>query len=285
MLLTELYKWIKRRSFNAGKTLSPREINIIISKTAGIPVERLLTHDNIRIEPPVFKKISHIVEKRLENYPLQYLLGTIEFMCIDFLISPGVLIPRPETELVVQTALKLTEQNNYIDLLDLCCGSGVIGLSIARMNKHVNVCLSDISPKAVALAKKNSKKLRLSRRTRFYTGDLFSALSPSRRFDLIVSNPPYVPHNRISRLQKEILYEPVYALDGGKKGMEIITRIIGQAHKFLRKNGILVMEHDDTQKKYLEKICTGSKPAGLEYVETANDLSGLPRFSIFSVRI
>lgn len=281
MLLTDLYAWIRQRSSDTGTAVPVREINLIIAKTAGIPKELLLARSDLRLGPAAVRRIKQRVEMRLEHYPLQYLFGTVEFMGMDFLITPGVLIPRPESELVVQTALGLAELNRCRDVLDLCCGSGVIGLSMARMNDRIRVSLTDLSHKAVVLAKKNGKKLGLLSRADFYTGDLFSALPQSKKFDLIVSNPPYVPRSRMSRLQQEIRFEPRSAIDGGIKGMEIVSRITGQAAVFLKENGMLVMEHDDTQKKYFEAMAAGLVKTGLRYRKTINDLSGLPRVSIF----
>jgi len=255
---------------------------IIISKIAGIPKEFVLTHNDIQIPPAVVKKIRYIIKRRLEHYPLQYLLGTVEFMGMDFFIKPGVLIPRPETELSVEIALKLIERYNYSQVLDLCCGSGVIGLSIACINKSIGVCLTDKSKKAVALARENSVKLDLLPMVRFYTGNLFAALPSEEKFDLIVSNPPYIPHGRISRLSGEVRCEPLSAIDGGEKGVKVVRRIIKQAGRFLDKNGMLIIEHDDTQEDYMKEMCEDRKQIGLKYIKTINDLSGLPRVSVFA---
>lgn len=229
-------------------------------------------------------RLRRAMEKRAAHYPLQYITGSVEFMGIDFSITPGVFIPRPETELLVETALKAIGTGSRTAVLDLCCGSGVVGLSIARMSTGTEVALSDVSGKAVRLAIKNSERLGLRSRAEFYTGDLFSPLPMSKSFDLIVSNPPYVPCGRMRRLQAEVLEEPARAIDGGRGGLETIRRIISGAGRRLGRDGMLIMEHDDTHKEYLEALCDHDGRSGLRYIKTINDLSGLPRVSVFSAR-
>ncbi len=280
--LNALYAWIKSYASTQHTRIALTEINSIISGMTGIPREHLLTHEDIVLSNTDIERIKKAVKKRATHYPLQYIVGSVEFMGINFLIDPGVLIPRPETELLVETALTYMADREYRTVLDLCCGSGVIGLSIASMERNAFISFTDNSKRAVHLTIKNSESLGLTPRVRFYTGDLFSRVPASERFDLIVSNPPYVPHARMRHLQKEVLYEPVTAIDGGRKGMEVIKRIIQQAGKFLNQNGMLIIEHDDTQKRYLETLCTDTDQTALKYMKTINDLSGLPRISIFS---
>lgn len=278
-----LYTWVKKYTADKGTHIPLSEVNSIITAIAGIPREQLLLEKNIRITDAGFKRIKYVVRKRLSHYPLQYLLGSAEFMGINFLIKPGILIPRPETELLVETALKIIEGHTYSTILDLCCGSGVIGLSIARTNKSARVSLSDISRRAISLAKENCRRLGLASRAKFYTGDLFSPLPASARFDLIVSNPPYVPQRRIRYLQKEVLYEPLEAIDGGVDGLGVIRRITGNAGKFLKKNGVLIIEHDDTHESYFHRFNETGFKNTLRFRKTIKDLAALPRISIFDL--
>jgi release factor glutamine methyltransferase len=282
--LNDIYEWIKTYTRVKNIRIALSETNIIISSITGIPREHLLIHKDIVLSNSYVRKIKKAIKKRSTHYPLQYIIGSVEFMGIDFLITPGVLIPRPETELLVETALKYIAELKYKTILDLCCGSGIVGLSIASIDKNTFVSLSDSSVRAINLTSKNSGRLGLTGKIKLYKGDLFSKIPLSSKFDLIVSNPPYVPHTRIRHLQKEVLYEPVKAIDGGEKGLEVITRIIQQAGKFLNENGMLMMEHDDTHKKYLEKAYTNEAQTALQCMRTINDLSGLPRISIFSMK-
>ncbi len=280
--LSSLYQWINNYTSRKHLRIASKEIQSIISGITGIPKEHLLIHKDSQVTKGESEKIKRAVIKRGTHYPLQYILGSAEFMGIDFRITPGVLIPRPETELLVEAALKYIDGRQGASVLDLCCGSGIIGLSIAYRDKRARVILSDRSAKAIRLSHENRKRLGLGSRIKIYQGDLFSALPVSSKFDLIVSNPPYVPHERIRHLQKEVLYEPVKAIDGGKKGLEIIKEILQQAGKYLHEDGMLFIEHDDTQKNYLETFCAREEQTELRYIKTINDLCGLPRLSMFS---
>ncbi len=278
-----LYRWVKKYTADKGTHIPLREVNSIISAIAGIPRERLLLEKDIRITDTGVRRIKYIVRKRVSRHPLQYLLGSVEFMGINFLIKPGILIPRPETELLVEAALEIIEGHSYSTILDLCCGSGAIGLSIARKNKSVQVSLSDISRKAISLAKENSRRLGIASRIKFFEGDLFSPLPVSAQFDLIVSNPPYVPQRRIKHLQKEVLFEPLEAIDGGVDGLDVIRRITRNAGKFLKKNGILIIEHDDTHESYFHRFNETGLRTTLRYRKTIKDLAALPRISVFDL--
>ncbi len=249
-----MYEWIKTFTHVKNIRIALTETNSIISSITGISREQLLIRGDIVLSNTDVRKIQNAVKKRASHYPLQYIIGSVQFMGIDFLITPCVLIPRPETELLVETALKYIAELKYKTILDLGCGSGVVGLSIASIDKNTFVSLSDSSARAINLTKKNSSRLGLTERIKFYTGDLFSKIPLSSKFDLIISNPPYVPHKRIRHLQKEVLYEPLKAIDGGDKGLEVIRKIIQQAGKFLNEDGMLIIEHDDTHKKYLKTL-------------------------------
>jgi len=278
--LKDIYDWAMPYIKNKESGVTFSEINTIISYVTGIPKEYLLINPDTRLSASNIRRIKKAIQKRSTHYPLQYIIGLIEFMGINFHITPGVLIPRQETELVVETALEYIKKFEYKTVLDLCCGSGVIGLSIAFFSQGIIVSFIDNSAKAINLTKKNSKLLGLTERSSFYKGDLFSPLSGSR-FDLIVSNPPYVPSNRIKHLPEEVLYEPIDAIDGGNRGLMILKKILYQAGNYLNKSGMLIIEHDDTHKEYLKKISTVEPNIGIKYVKTINDLSGLPRVSVF----
>ena len=282
--LSSLYLWINNYISDKHLRIASTEIQSIISGITGISKEHLLIHKDSIVTDSDSEKIRRAVKKRGTHYPVQYIIGSAGFMGIDFRITPGVFIPRPETELLVERALEYIGDRQRTSVLDLCCGSGVIGLSIACMDKRTCVSLSDSSARAIRLAQENSKRLGLSSRVQLYRGDLFSPLPVLSKFDLIVSNPPYVPHDRMRHLQREVLYEPVKALDGGEKGLKVIKRIIQQAGTFLNEGGMLFLEHDDTHKKHLETLCSGEDQPSLRYMKTIGDLSGLPRLSIFTRR-
>lgn len=209
-------------------------------------------------------KYLDIVHRRALGEPLQYITGVQNFMGIDFMVNENVLIPRQDTERLVENARLIIESKTtkktaepdspYIyeaiparknwKVLDLCCGSGAIGVSIAKLCPNVKkVLCSDISGEALAVAKQNAKAAGVDKKTDFAMGDMFEALGKRARFDMIISNPPYIETGIIPTLQREVReYEPMLALDGGQDGLDFYRTIIQNAPAYLDKKGILMLE-------------------------------------------
>jgi len=194
-----------------------------------------------------------LIRRRLKREPLQYITGHQEFWSLDFLVSPAVLIPRSETEVLVEEALKLGERNLFSDschpkILDLGTGSGVIAISLAKEIQNATIWASDISFEALALAKDNAQHHNLNS-IKFCQGDLWQPFSnPSVSFDMIVSNPPYIPSEAFKTLPPEVrYYEPRVALDGHENGMHFIKRIIEESEMYLKPGGWLLIEMDPNQ--------------------------------------
>lgn len=205
-----------------------------------------------------------IVHRRALGEPLQYITGVQNFMGIDFKVNENVLIPRQDTERLVENARLIVEskttkktadpESPYIyeaiaarknwKILDLCCGSGAIGISMAKLCPNVKkVLCTDISGEALAVAKENAKAAGVEKKTEFASGDMFEALGKRAKFDMIISNPPYIESSIIPTLQREVReYEPMLALDGGEDGLDFYRTIIEQAPGFLDKKGILMLE-------------------------------------------
>ncbi|MEA3358337.1 MAG: peptide chain release factor N(5)-glutamine methyltransferase [Thermodesulfobacteriota bacterium] len=215
-----------------------------------------------------------LIKRRLKREPLQYITGHREFWSLDFLVNPSVLIPRPETEILIEEALKLRKENllpqsSKPKILDLCTGCGVIAISLAKEITLADVWASDISSKAINTAKTNAKLHNVESQIKFFQGDLWKPFqSFSENFDIIISNPPYVLTEMIQNLSPEIyLYEPKIALDGHENGMYFIEKIIKESCEYLKPGGWLLMEMgpDQTEKAlslleslkfydYIEKI-------------------------------
>jgi len=197
-----------------------------------------------------------LVRRRLKREPLQYITGHQEFWSLDFSVSPAVLVPRPETEILVEEALKL-EQGNMLPgsasgqptILDLGTGSGAIAVSLAKEIERAVLWASDISSEALAVARENAKHHNVSDRITFCHGDLWQALANSPvTFDMIISNPPYIPSETFHTLPPEVCsYEPRIALDGHEKGMHFIERIIKEGGTYLKPGGWLLIEMDPGQ--------------------------------------
>lgn len=199
-----------------------------------------------------------LIDVRAGGTPVQYITGEQEFMGISFRVNENVLIPRQDTETLVEeiisdikamTARNRAPRGGY-QILDLCCGSGAIGVSLCKLLKAVRVTAADVSGKAVAVAKENARNAGVSKLMKFVESDLFSALRKGiggARFHIIASNPPYIRHAVIPTLQREIVeHEPLMALDGGEDGLDFYRRIIAAAPDYLRPAGMLYLEigHD-----------------------------------------
>ncbi len=187
-----------------------------------------------------YKKFVELKNKRIQGTPLQYILGEQYFMGLKFLVNKDVLIPRPDTEILVYEVLELVKNyNESVKILDLCTGSGCIAISLAKNVKNAEIFASDISEKALAVAEKNSELNGTD--VKFMKSDMFGNIV-EKDFDIIVSNPPYIVSGDMASLSKEVLEEPHGALDGGADGLDFYRNISENALNYLGKNGALALE-------------------------------------------
>jgi release factor glutamine methyltransferase len=209
-----------------------------------------------------------LITRRAGREPLQYILGTADFMGQRLLTRPGVLIPRNDTETLAQMAISRVKPGDKV--LDLCCGSGCLAIAIKLACPQAQVWASDLSEAAVSLTRENAG--RLGAEITVALGDLFYPLR-GRRFDLIVSNPPYIPADELPHLQAEVGFEPAQALDGGADGLSFYRRIISEAPYFLSPGGFLMVEVGDGQAEALMSLPSPRfHPWRIQH-----DLQGLPR--------
>ena len=210
------------------------------------------------------------VRQRVQRVPVQYILGATAFRELELTVTPAVLIPRPETEVLVDVALELLPTGGRA--LDLCCGSGAIALSLKRELAEVAVVATDISQAALAVARANGASCELE--IEWLSGDLFAAVEGD--FDLVVSNPPYVKSGDIDRLEPEVRdHEPRLALDGGADGLDCYRRIAHQASDHIRPGGYLLLEVGDGQSAEVEKLL--AEVGRFAEVETKPALNEVPR--------
>jgi len=182
-------------------------------------------------------QLKDLLAHRLKGEPLQYLLGSWEFMGLEFLVAPGVLIPRQDTETIVEYALQLHKKRRFHSVLDLCCGSGCIGISLSKLT-DMHVTAVDIDPQCIELTKKNAEKNQVFINT--CVSDLFENIQET--YDLIVCNPPYLTLQEMSQLQREVQFEPSLALYGGEDGLFFYQKIAASYQKYLNPNGVLLLE-------------------------------------------
>jgi len=227
--------------------------------------------------------IASALKRRIKGEPIQYILGKADFMGLEFKVTPDVLIPRQETEILVETAVKqVTKSQGHkvtsVRILDVGTGSGCIAVSLAKLLRDVEITATDISSKAIEIAEYNAGINNVSEKIKFINIDLSSSLGVygCARYDIIVSNPPYIPFGEINTLQAEIQYEPRIALDGGSDGLDFYRRIIiGAAAGLLKKSGSLIMEMGFGQKEEIENIFRES--GKYEIIEITKDYSGIDR--------
>ena len=195
----------------------------------------------------VIKKYEFAIARRAKREPVAYISGKKEFWSENFLVNHGTLIPRPETELMIYKIVNFFK-NKKINILDIGTGSGCVLLSILKELKFSRGIGIDISPKAIKIAKKNSKILNLLNRSKFKILGINEF--NQGKYDLIVSNPPYIPKREIKKLSKDIInYEPILALDGGKDGLDLIKKVIYKSKHLLKINGLLSIEIGNNQYK------------------------------------
>ena len=209
-----------------------------------------------------------LIERRKTREPLQYILGTQVFMGFTFLVTPDVLIPRADTETLCEQALLYADENRRV--LDLCTGSGALAVSIKRLSPACSVTATDISEKALAIARENAATLEAD--IEFLQGDLFSPLQ-GRRFDIILSNPPYIPNGELDTLQAEVQKEPRAALAGGTDGLDFYREIAQKAPSHLEKRGMLLLEIGETQGDAVRALLSPK----FDDIKLIHDLSGRPR--------
>lgn len=224
--------------------------------------------------------LGNLIEQRLDDKPLAHITGRQNFMGIELLTDKRALIPRKETEILGYKALELSmliaREKNKVEVIDVCCGAGNLGLAIAHFNSSARVSASDLSQEAVDLTIDNISFLKLSERVSVKQGDLFSAFEADEylgKTDLIVCNPPYISSAKVPKMITEISRnEPVLAFDGGMLGTKIILRLISEAPKFLKKDGWVIFEIGLGQGPFIMQLCERSE--FYQKVESVTDDSG-----------
>lgn len=214
------------------------------------------------------------IERRAAGEPIQYILGECEFYGLPFRVTPDVLIPRPETEHLVEAALALANRKTLRGILDIGTGSGAIAIALAHHLPDAQLTATDLSAAALALAQENAERVGVAKQIRFLQGDLLAPV-PDDVFDLIVSNPPYIPISDREHLSVEVRdHEPALALFAGDDGLEVYNRLIPSAHAALASGGFLSVEIGHGQRDGLQRLL---EFAGFTQIQFTPDLQGIPR--------
>lgn len=254
MRLQELIKYGKDQLKNNKIDDETIKAKALLKYILNVDDAYLIIHNNEIQSTEIEKKYKDLMEELIEGKPLQYIMHTQEFMNLNFYVDENVLIPQPDTETLVLQAIKRIKQyeNNNIKVLDLCTGSGAIAISLAKEfeNKNVQVYASDISSKALEVAKKNAMQNNVQ--INFINSNMFESIK--EKFDIIVSNPPYIETKVINKLSKDVQSEPYIALDGGEDGLKYYKIIASEYEKYLNDNGTLLLEIGYDQKQSVTEL-------------------------------
>jgi len=257
------------------------DASLLLAETMRLGKEELITCGDKTLTPDEYKKYAKFLERRMVGECVAYILGKKEFRGLDFFVNKSVLVPRPDTEILVEAVLEKAElwnkngaKGETIRILDLCTGSGAIAISLKNEKPELELWAADISTEALETAKANAKRHLMAESIRFCKGHLFQALPAQLTFHAIASNPPYIPGAEIPRLPPEVQREPRLALDGGEDGLAIIREIIASAPDYLEPQGVLLLEAAPEQMKTVFEELEKNR---FKNIQTYNDLSGLER--------
>jgi release factor glutamine methyltransferase len=282
MTVLEILNWSTNHLKNHQIENDRLNAELLLARSLNLSREGLYRNLHCQLKEEEKETLEKMVQRRISGEPLQYILEHQEFWSIDFKVDPRVLIPRPETELLVEQSLLILSGNSFRgtpSVLEIGTGSGAIAIALAKEMKKIFLVATDISRDALVLAKENAESEGVRHQIEFVNGDLFGPLRPSKgreHFDLILSNPPYIVRPEIGSLAKEVRdYEPIVALDGGEDGLDYYRRIISGAPFYLREGGWLLLEMGQGQgEKIAEQI---ERRGAFLKPQILPDLSGIER--------
>lgn len=255
---------------NAGVPDAEIDAWYLFEHVTGMNRSAYFLHKEEELPKEQAERLAELSKQRAKRIPLQYITGSQEFMGYSFLVSPATLIPRQDTEVLVEEVSRVAEGKS---VLDLCTGTGCIILSLAKMCRLTKAVGTDISEEAIETAKKNAKRLEAD--AKFFCGDLYNAVPAGERFDILVSNPPYIPSAVIETLMPEVKeHEPMSALDGEEDGLAFYRKIIMEANKFLTEKGQIFFEIGCEQGADVSELL---RQNGFENIRVLKDLAGLDR--------
>lgn len=252
------------------------ESQLLLAKNLNVDKLYIMTNPDEKVHEDIIDRFINDVIKKCSGMPTQHITGTQEFMSLNFKVNNSVLIPRPDTETLVEMVIRSILPDKMYNILDIGTGSGCIAISIAKYVENVLVHAVDIKEGTLNLAKENAEGNGVREKISFYRGDIFEPFSNSDvQFDIIVSNPPYIPTESIEHLDTNVKdFEPKIALDGGIDGLDFYRKIIESARKFLKPNGKIFLEIGFDQGKSVAEMLQNEK---FTDIVITKDLSGLDR--------
>ena len=251
------------------------EAQLLLQYALGVNRAWLIAHEHDALQPNIQMVFEALLNRRIAGEPMAYIMGSREFYGLDLLVTPDTLIPRPDTETLVDAALAKILDNPNQSILDLGTGTGAIALAVAKHRPKVYVVAVDASAAALEVAKKNAASLAITN-VRLMLSDWFDALA-GERFDLIVSNPPYIEQNDVHLTQGDVRFEPISALTSGADGLDDIRHIVADCLIYLKPQGWLLIEHGYNQADLVADLMA---EAGLVSIQTIKDFGGNNRVTI-----
>ncbi len=259
-----------------------REAGSLLVHVSGKDRTFLISHPEVLLTTEEWENYKDVVQRRASGEPLQYITGTQDFFGLEFIVTPDVLIPRPETELLVESALDLIRRQPAAEICDVGTGSGCIAIALAHELPQVSAVALDISQPALNVAQQNAERHGVRDRISFLESDCFAALPANTVFDLIASNPPYVSAAALAGLQREVRdHEPPVALSPGRDGLSVIRRLLTDAPAFLKRHGYLLLEIGFDQGEALTRLVAAET---WNLLDIRPDLQGIPRIALLQRR-
>ena len=249
---------------------STLKAKILLANILNVKKEYLLIHSEEQVKQEDKIKYENCIKELIKGKPLQYITNKQEFMGLDFYVDENVLIPQPDTEILVEKAIEIAETTQKNKILDMCTGSGCIAISLAKKINNAQIIAVDISNNALNVANKNAINNNVENKIKFINSDMFNNIE--EKFDIIVSNPPYIETETINKLEIEVQNEPHLALDGGIDGLKFYKIIANNAFKYLNENGYLLLEIGYNQQNSVTQLLQDI--GKYKNIETVKDLGG-----------
>jgi release factor glutamine methyltransferase len=283
--ILNLIRWTDERFRKEGLTTPRLDAEVLLAETLRMDRVGLYTHFDQPVQPGELARFKKLIQRRLRREPVAYIVGQREFWSLKFIVTPDVLIPRPETENLVMEALRVLSQpgptERRIRILEMGTGSGAISVALAKELPSASVVATDLSKKALSIAEENALRHGVREQILFLQGNLFDPLGKGSRFELIITNPPYIPQDYFPSLPPEVRdFEPRVALDGGRDGLAFFRRILPRLGEYLSPEGWVLAEIGAGQDQKVRQMAAANPD--LDSCDFLPDLAGIKR--VFKAR-
>ena len=282
--ILNLIRWTDERFRREGLNTPRLDAEVLLAETLGVDRVALYTHFDQPLHPEELARFKKLLQRRLQREPVAYIIGRREFWSLTFKVTPDVLIPRPETEILVAEALEVLPPATTarpFRILEIGTGSGAISVALAKEFPSASLVATDVSAKALAVAQENASLLGVGDRIQFLRGDLFIPLKRESAFELIITNPPYIPQDYFPSLPPEVRdFEPRVALDGGRDGLAFFRRILPRLGEYLSPEGWVLAEIGAGQDQKVRQMAAANPD--LDSCDFLPDLAGIKR--VFKAR-